>query len=60
MIVAGGIDTGIVIGVENRKEYKVMNDRYNDVQLEDILNERITDVYFTYGTKRSANNGLSC
>lgn len=41
MIVAGGIDTGIVIGVENRKEYKVMNDRYNDVQLEDILNERL-------------------
>ena len=26
---------------ENRKEYKVMNDRYNDVQLEDILNERL-------------------
>jgi len=41
LIVAGGIDTGIVIGVENRKEYKVMNDRYNDVQLEDILNERL-------------------
>lgn len=41
LIVAGGIDTGIVIGVENRKEYKVVNDRYNDVQLEDILNERL-------------------
>ena len=41
MIVAGGIDTGIVIGVENRKEYKVMNVRCNDVQLEDILNESL-------------------
>ena len=26
---------------ENRKEYKVVNDRDNDVQLEDILNERL-------------------
>ena len=41
MIVAGWIYNGNVNGVFHIKEYKVMNDRYNDVQLEDILNERL-------------------